>query len=165
MIVPKMKHIPLLLITLFLGIVIGTLYGWRTGYTDGAVSAHLPGKNFLKAYGALRETTNVKGRDRLIDLQAIDAANTFANGHSYSPLFYLMHTKADSGLLHIEAFWELNYGVPSVWRKGFYPLLFDIGSPEEERLKSIKAKRSGDYRSILKEHQELRSNDTAKADS
>ena len=87
------KNIPFILITLFMGIVIGALYGWRTGYTDGSVARHLPSATFLKAYGALRGTTNVKGRDRLIDLQAIDAANTFANGHSYSPLFYLMHSK------------------------------------------------------------------------
>ena len=162
---PRMKDMPLFLITLFLGIVIGTLYGWRTGYTDGAVSAHLPSTNFLKAYGALRGSTDVKSRDRLIDLEAIDAANTFANGHSYSPLFYIMHPMADTGLLHVEAYWELNYGVPSVWSTGFYPLLFDIGSPEEERLKALKARRSGNYQSILKEHLELRKKNTDKDDS
>ena len=165
MTVPEKKNIPFLLITLFLGIVIGTLYGWRTGYTDGAVSAHLPDNNFLKAYGAIRKTSNVKGRDRLIDLQAIDAANAFANGHSYSPLFYLMHPKADSGLLNVEAYWELNYEAPSAWRKRFYPLLFDIGSREEDYLKALKAKRSNEYQSILKEHRELREKKMDKADS
>ncbi|MFK5922433.1 MAG: hypothetical protein QM496_09660 [Verrucomicrobiota bacterium] len=147
------------------GSVSGMLYGWRSGYTDGEVAAAYASLSFLKSYGVLRGGDDVRGRDRLVDFRVFDTAHTFVNGHSYSPLFRLMHTRADKGLLTVSAYWELNYVQPSIWREGFYPTLFDAGSEEEKVLKELKATHAEEYQKILKEHQKLREEKSAKKES
>lgn len=144
------------LIVFVLGTVLGILYGWRSGYTDGQVAGAHGNMSFIKGYGALRGGYDTKARDRLVDFRMFDIAHTLANGHGYSPLFQIMHPKADEGLLNIEAYWELNFAQPSVWREGFYPKLFDVGSKEEKASTILKAENADRYQQILKEHQKLR---------
>jgi hypothetical protein len=151
-----MKTAIFTILALIAGLALGTFYGWRTGFVDGHVDAGIKTLYVIKSYGTLRTSTNTAARDSLIDVLAAGSAATFANGHSYSPVFIFFHPKADAALLDIAACWELNSREPSVWKDGKKPSLFPDNSPEAARLEELKQQMRAYYDRELEKQQKQR---------
>lgn len=91
-----MKTTITICLSLLLGIIVGTVYGWRTGYTDGVVQSRINLTVWLPRARALSTDPKL---NKQFDTLAAATAGIFAEGHSnYSPMMFSFNPKSEAGL-------------------------------------------------------------------
>ena len=151
-----MRTTLLLISTLIIGLIAGTVYGWTTGYDDGQIVLQSTNFALIQKYAISRTTADIEAQDKLIDFLAVGCGVTFANNPRYSPMRMFTQPKADQGLLAVAAYWELNSHEPNT-RSGSEPTTpFRPGSPEADRLAQLNREWPDGYQQELNRQKKAR---------
>jgi hypothetical protein len=144
-----MKTTIIAAITLLIGFVIGTIYGWRTGVIDGQILGSSLPVHLIQIYGQARTTNDIQARDRAVDALAMGMGVNLAVNNEFSPMALFIQPKADGGLLDIAACWQLDHpnGDGS---------LFPADSPSDKRLDEVMTKYKSYYERTLQEQTDKR---------